>query len=91
MANYAAVKLYRHRRKKRMVEYLGGKCSVTECQYSKCMRSLVFHHVAPSKKEFQLSNFINKRWDIVKKELDKCILLCANCHGEIHEKLGEKL
>lgn len=68
------------------VEYLGGKC--VRCGYKKCLAALDFHHIDPSKKDPSLAT-INKmryhRWEIVKAELDKCMLLCANCHREEHE------
>lgn len=56
------------------------------CGYNKCTRSLNFHHVNPKDKNFNcnidgLMQHINK--DYV-DELNKCILLCANCHGEVH-------
>ena len=65
------------------VDYLGGKCKV--CGYNKCTRSLQFHHLTPSEKEMTISKNINKmKFEKLKPELDKCILVCSNCHGEIH-------
>lgn len=65
------------------VEYKGGKCE--KCGYNKCLEALEFHHIDPSQKDFILSdrNLILS-WQEIKKELDKCILVCANCHREIH-------
>jgi len=57
-------------------------CSI--CGYNKCKRSLVFHHANPVDKVFEIHHHLNIQ-DLF-KELNKCILLCANCHGEIHEK-----
>lgn len=77
------VKLNRINMRKKAVEYLGGKCSI--CGYNKCMASLDFHHKDPSKKNFGLSRQgATRTWEKMKAELDKCILLCSNCHGEIH-------
>jgi 5-methylcytosine-specific restriction endonuclease McrA len=84
-ANYQHVKKTRRRIKDRAVEYLGGKCKI--CGYHKCSRSLVFHHINPEEKDFAISTNTNKAWDKMKLELDKCILLCANCHGEVHDGL----
>lgn len=68
--------------KERCVEYKGGQCN--NCGYNKSLRALVFHHVNPSKKEFGIaSNY--RGWDKTKKELDKCVLLCSNCHMEEHD------
>ena len=67
------------------VEYKGGKCVI--CGYNKCMRSLSFHHRNPKTKDFQWNKM--RSWNLkkIKKELDKCDLLCNNCHGEVHEKI----
>lgn len=63
------------------IEHLGGKCQ--RCGYDKCKSALAFHHKDPSKKELNFSSgFLG--FEKFKKELDKCILLCANCHAEIH-------
>ena len=70
--------------KKKMIEYLGGKCN--KCNYSKCNDALEFHHKNPSNKGFNISNYGNKSFKNLKDELDKCILLCANCHRELHNK-----
>jgi len=68
------------------VEYKGGKCE--RCSYNRCITALEFHHVDPSEKDFSISAFrATKQWDLVKDELDKCILVCSNCHREIHEEL----
>ena len=78
----------RLRRKKKEIDYLGGECSI--CGYNKSMSALEFHHVDDTTKEFNISNSYNMSWDCVKNELDKCILLCANCHRELHDKLKER-
>ena len=71
--------------KKFLIEYKGGKCE--KCGYDKCQGALQFHHLDPSQKEFNLShkNFgQGTSIEELKKEVDKCILLCANCHFEEH-------
>lgn len=71
--------------KERAVEYKGGSC--IDCGYSKCIAALEFHHTDPSTKEGRLSQMLRKKaWDKVKKELDKCVLVCSNCHKERHFK-----
>lgn len=68
------------------VEYKGDKCSV--CGYDRCADALEFHHLDPSKKDFGISSKgYTRSWDKVKEELDKCILVCSNCHREIHSGL----
>lgn len=62
----------------------GGKCE--RCGYDKNLGALDFHHRDPNEKEFQidLRRLGNGNLDKLKQELDKCDLLCANCHREIH-------
>jgi hypothetical protein len=74
---------YSRRLKQKCVDYKGGKCE--KCGYNKSLNSLHFHHLDPSIKEFGMSRK-RKNWEALKAELDKCILVCANCHGELHEK-----
>lgn len=78
-------KKLRKETKIKAVEYLGGKCQI--CGYDKCIEALEFHHKDPSIKEFTIGKFRIKKWERIKKELDKCILLCANCHRELHNKI----
>lgn len=80
-----AVLSYRKRIKERAIAYKGGGCLV--CGYKKCVRSLVFHHVDPHKKERGMGTGNTVAWDRLVIELEKCVLLCANCHGEVHEGL----
>lgn len=68
--------------KKMAVEYKGGKC--VRCGYDKCLASLDFHHVDPSQKDPNWRRMRNWVFERIKEELDKCDLVCRNCHGEIH-------
>jgi DNA-binding CsgD family transcriptional regulator len=83
--NYDHVKNFRKRNKERAVDHKGGKCE--KCGYDKCTSALEFHHLDPEKKDFTLSQNMNMAWDKIKVEIDKCILVCANCHREIHEEI----
>jgi len=67
------------------IEYKGGKCVC--CGYDACPGSLGFHHRDPSQKDPQWRKMRTWRFERIKKELDKCDLVCANCHGEIHWQL----
>lgn len=67
--------------KQKAVDYLGGCCS--KCGYNKCIAALEFHHLNPKEKDKNYSVF-KKNFDKLKPELDKCVLLCANCHREEH-------
>ncbi len=74
--------------KARCVEYLGGKCS--SCGYCKSQSALEFHHKDPLQKEFMISSASLTTFDTrTKVELDKCILLCANCHREEHDRTSK--
>lgn len=71
--------------KKRIVDYFGGKCEI--CGYDKCIGALEFHHKNPNTKENVFSNVMrNLSFEKQKEVTVGCILLCANCHREIHEK-----
>lgn len=84
-----------HKRRKRVremaVEYKGGMCA--RCGYNRCAEALEFHHTDLTKKDFGISaRGYTRSWERVKKELDKCVMLCANCHREIHtQKLQPSL
>ena len=62
----------------------GGRCS--RCGYDKCLEALVFHHRNPEEKDPAW----NKGWnmDRLAVELEKCDLLCSNCHAEVHQENG---
>ena len=82
-----AVKEWRKNTKLKLIVCMGSKCQI--CKYNKCNEALEFHHIEPSEKDFSLSAIRAnpKNWDSIKKELEKCILLCANCHREVHNRL----
>jgi hypothetical protein len=78
-----AVAERRRRLRLKAIEYGGGKCQL--CGYRKCPHALSFHHLDPTKKDFGLSaRGLTRSWEKMKPEIDKCILVCANCHAEIH-------
>lgn len=87
-AAYLAAAVSKRRRKLRemAVDYGGGQCKI--CGYNKCARALSFHHRDPEQKDFGISaGGLTRSWEKIQNELDKCILVCANCHMEIHEGL----
>ncbi len=68
--------------KQRSIEYKGGKCQI--CGYKRFQGALDLHHIDPKTKEFGISyKGYSRSWVKIQTELDKCILVCANCHREI--------
>ncbi len=83
-----AVSDRRKKIRKMALEYKGGKCSL--CSYNNCLKALEFHHLNSDSKDFGVAaKGYTRSWSVVKKELDKCVLLCANCHREVHEDLTQ--
>ena len=68
-----------------LVAESGGCCAV--CGYDRCAINLVFHHVDPTQKSFSLSSHTTKSLASYRAEMEKCVLVCANCHGEIEAGL----
>lgn len=76
----------RREAKVKAILYKGGKCE--HCGYESLEHPTVFdfHHTDADTKDFKISSIIHYSWAKVEIELDKCILLCANCHRILHEK-----
>ena len=75
-------KIRRYRAKAAAVKYLGGKCKI--CGWQGNQAAFQFHHKNPKEKDFIIGNVANKKWDCIKKEMMKCVLLCSNCHAIEH-------
>jgi len=77
------------RRKQKLKQVLvaeaGGRCAV--CGYDACIVNLTFHHVDPTTKSFSMSMKIGRSLKAFREEAKKCVLVCANCHGEIEAGL----
>lgn len=71
-------------RKLYFVKIKGGKCE--KCGYNKNLAALSFHHLDGKQKTMALTTraFASCSLEKIKEEADKCILLCANCHAELH-------
>jgi hypothetical protein len=74
-------------KKVKAIKTLGGKC---ECCGESNIFKLCFHHKNQEEKEYEIGYLISRRWSILKKELEKCQLLCFNCHIEIHDDKANK-
>ena len=70
---------------KDLKEEYGGKC--VRCGYDKYLGALEFHHTDPTVKEFHLGEARGRKVEVLRQELDKCELVCRNCHAEIHEHI----
>lgn len=84
-----AVKRWRKNTKEKLVNAMGGKCAV--CGYCKTHAALEFHHIDPNEKEFSFGSARGSivNWKKLVEEVKKCILLCSNCHREIHDGVTE--
>jgi hypothetical protein len=80
----------RQERKACLIKRKGGKCCIPGCGYNKCHASLVFHHLEPEKKSFGIGDRKFAPFEELVKEADKTILVCSNCHGEVHEGLHDE-
>ena len=79
-----AVKKWRETTKARMVLAMGSKCQC--CGYNTCNGALAFHHLDPTIKDLGFGAIRGNpvSWKKIVIELRKCILVCHNCHSEIH-------
>lgn len=74
--------------KTHLINRAGGKC--TRCGYNKSIAALQFHHLNPKEKDFGIARDFSNNLEKLYKEVEKCVLLCANCHAELHsEEHGE--
>jgi transcription elongation factor Elf1 len=69
----------------KFLEYKSAlKCACCGETTSVC---LDFHHRDPKQKDFGLSSFGTRSWELIKAEMDKCVVLCKNCHTKVHHGL----
>jgi hypothetical protein len=91
--NHANVLVRQRAFKQKCIDYKGGKCE--SCGYNSCAGALEFHHKDPTQKDFHISSVRLTSWkkneQTITKELNKCTMVCANCHREIHESTGTRI
>lgn len=77
-------------RKLEIIKLKGGKCE--KCGYDKNIAALELHHLSPKDKSFQLDgrHLSNTAKEKIVEEAEKCILLCSNCHKELHHPIYDK-
>jgi len=73
----------RRKLRERAIAYLGGECQNAKCRFKGGAAAYDFHHPDPLEKDFTISKKMTS-WEKIKPELDKCVLVCANCHRLIH-------
>lgn len=76
----------RKERKQKLIELCGGKCII--CGYQRCQKALDFHHKEEGEKTYKgfglSANGMLAKWSTLLEEVKKCVLLCSNCHREVH-------
>ena len=83
-----AVAKRRRKIKTLAIQYKGGKCEI--CGYCKYQGALDLHHRDRKSKDFGIADKgYTRAWEKVKTELDKCILVCANCHREVEAGIAQ--
>lgn len=70
------------------IMYKGGKCSVCDVKYTR--NNYAFHHTEPEHKDFSVGDRNGISIPELTRELDKCVLVCHNCHSEVHHELTLK-
>ena len=74
-------------RKIQAITYKGGQCA--DCGYANNYCALDFHHTDPTKKVYDWNKLRLRTLKVINEELDKCVLLCRNCHAERHNPHGK--
>jgi predicted HNH restriction endonuclease len=71
-------------KKKKLVDLMGGSCKI--CGYNKCLQALEFHQ-NDENKDHSISDLMKRSFKFSLKEITKCVLLCSNCHRELHSEM----
>jgi hypothetical protein len=84
-----AVKRWRKHTKNKLIAGFGGVCGC--CGYDKCPAVFELHHLDPNLKDFGFGGLRAdiRAWDVLAAEAAKCVMLCANCHREVHAGIRE--
>lgn len=80
-----AVTRRKQRVRRTLIDEAGGRCAV--CGYDRCVLNMHFHHVDPATKELDMTARVGRSLAAFREEAKKCVLVCANCHGEIEAGL----
>jgi hypothetical protein len=63
----------------RVGNYYNNECAICH-EVSEHYEVFDCHHIDPLTKRYKISNMVHLRWELVIKEMEKCVYLCANCH-----------
>lgn len=74
----------RDKRKDLLIEKFGNKCFDCNESFHKCAYD--FHHINPLEKKFEIAPALDRNWDTILEEIQKCVMLCSNCHRIRHYK-----
>lgn len=81
-------KLKKRENKLKAIKYLGGQCKNCHGEFHPAIYE--FHHTDPLTKDRDPSKVLGLSWKRIQEELDKCELLCANCHRLVHHNWESK-
>lgn len=73
--------------RQKMTRIMAGEFKCKHCGYDKYLGALEFHHKDPSQKERMIGRMRNYSEVRLRAEVEKCIVLCSNCHREEHDRL----
>jgi len=79
----------RDKRKDQLIERFGNKCA--DCGGSFHKAAYDFHHVNPLEKKFEIAPALDRNWQVILEEVDKCVMLCSNCHRVRHYREDSRL
>jgi hypothetical protein len=84
------IKIWLDKKKERLKKYkINIGCQI--CGYKKCSDALDFHHPSSEQKIIDVSRLTRAKWEIFLSEAKKCMVVCRNCHAEIHYKLRNNI
>ena len=64
-----------------------GDIACANCGYDRCFGAIEFHHINPKSKSKCVKTMTNRPEEELRKELSKCVMVCANCHREVHARM----
>jgi hypothetical protein len=76
----------RYRERKDRLDAIKLERGCASCGYNRCVAALTFHHRDPAEKAFKIGSgqISSRSWEKIEAEVEKCDVLCANCHAELH-------